>query len=163
MQDIGDLGGPQVAGRGGCGLAAGLDCHGASLSCGGPRQRAPDPEWIGCSSPTDDDGPRHRRSRCRAWCWNEQDDYRDQTKHPTIARLGRFSSQLRTTVIVSTVWRVVAWKDLNLRPHRESKCPRSGPRCGLSCGLNGSRVTLWPSCSPGGPVSPRGVSKGGGR
>ena len=32
--------------------------------------------------------------RCRAWCWNEQDDYRDRTKHPAIARLGRFSSQL---------------------------------------------------------------------
>jgi hypothetical protein len=24
-----------------------------------------------------------------AWCWDEQDDYRDQTKHPAIARLGR--------------------------------------------------------------------------
>jgi hypothetical protein len=45
---------------------------------------------------------RHRRrrpagqgaSRCRGWCWNEQDDYRDQTKHPTMARLGRFGRYL---------------------------------------------------------------------
>jgi hypothetical protein len=35
-QDLGHLGGPQVAGRGACGLAAGLGCHGASL-------RSPDP------------------------------------------------------------------------------------------------------------------------
>jgi len=27
-------------------------------------------------------------------CWDEQDDYRDQTKHPAIARLGRFSTPL---------------------------------------------------------------------
>ena len=33
-------------------------------------------------------------SWCRGWCWDEQDDYRDQTKHPAIARLGRFSTQL---------------------------------------------------------------------
>src|SRR5215217_4303640 len=70
MQDVGHLGGPEVAGRGGCGLAGGLGCHGASLSCGGLRLR------------------------CHAWCWNEQDDYRDRTKHSTIARLGRFRTQL---------------------------------------------------------------------
>src|SRR5215208_6102311 len=29
-----------------------------------------------------------------AWCWDEQHDYRDQTKHPATARLGRFSTPL---------------------------------------------------------------------
>jgi RibD C-terminal domain len=28
---------------------------------------------------------------------DEQDDYRDQTRHPTMARLGRFSTQLPNT------------------------------------------------------------------
>jgi hypothetical protein len=37
VQDIGDLGGPEVAGGGGCGYSAGLGCDGASLSCGRTR------------------------------------------------------------------------------------------------------------------------------
>jgi hypothetical protein len=36
LQDGRHLGGMEVAGRVGCGCTAGLGCHGASLSCGGP-------------------------------------------------------------------------------------------------------------------------------
>jgi hypothetical protein len=36
LQDVGHLRSPQVAGSSGCGLAGGVGCHGASLSCGGP-------------------------------------------------------------------------------------------------------------------------------
>jgi hypothetical protein len=39
MEEVGHLGGVEVAGVGGCGLAGGLGCHGASLSCGGRRRR----------------------------------------------------------------------------------------------------------------------------
>jgi hypothetical protein len=36
VQDVSHLGGMEVTRYVGCGLAAGLGCHGASLSCGGP-------------------------------------------------------------------------------------------------------------------------------
>jgi hypothetical protein len=51
LQDGGHLGRPQVAGRLGCGLAAGLGCHGASLSCGGPDALS-GPNWRERSSGT---------------------------------------------------------------------------------------------------------------
>jgi hypothetical protein len=51
LQDGGHLGRPQVAGRLGCGLAAGLGCHGASLSCGGPDALS-GPKWRERSSGT---------------------------------------------------------------------------------------------------------------
>jgi hypothetical protein len=40
LQEVGHLGGMEVAGKLSCGLAAGLGCHGASLSCGGPDSDA---------------------------------------------------------------------------------------------------------------------------
>jgi len=55
-----------------------LGCHGASLSCGGRRQR--------CRARS---GP-----VVRPLSLDEQNDYQDQTKRATIARLGRFSTQL---------------------------------------------------------------------
>src|SRR5215211_3257657 len=72
VQEVGHLGGMEVAGRGGCGLAAGLGCHGASLSWGGLRQR--------CRARS---GPVVRPARtvrtaaqtvpwCRAWCWTNR-------------------------------------------------------------------------------------------
>jgi hypothetical protein len=78
VEDVGHLGGVEVAGVGGCGLAAGLGCHGASLSCGGRRLR--------CRARS---GP-----VVRPISLDEQDDYRDQSKHPTIARLGRSGTHL---------------------------------------------------------------------
>jgi hypothetical protein len=60
VQDVGHLGGPEVAGRGGCGLAGGLGCHGASLSYGGPLAAAPGPVVAGCSSDSDGEGPGYR-------------------------------------------------------------------------------------------------------
>ena len=72
MEDVGGLGGPEVAGRGGCGLAAGLGCHGASL-------RAAD---AGSSAGAGVDRlfGRHRRCRpvaptvprWRAWRWTDR-------------------------------------------------------------------------------------------
>src|SRR5215217_5096791 len=76
IQDIGHLGGPQVAGIVGCGLAAGLGCHGASL-------RLPDSASV--PGPIDRLLLR-RRPRTPATqtvpgspCWmpDEQDDYQD--------------------------------------------------------------------------------------
>src|SRR5215213_11087486 len=76
VQEVGHLAGPQVARIVGCGLAAGLGCHGASLRC---RTRQRDrARWTGC--PCDDDG--HLAAQTVSPCWmpDEQDDYQDQTK-----------------------------------------------------------------------------------
>ena len=94
MQDVGHLGGSEVAGVGGCGLAAGLVCHGASL-------RTTDPDSDAGPS-ADRLSVRHRRQRPAAQAiasvpclvLDEQNDYRDQTKHPAIACLDRFSAQV---------------------------------------------------------------------
>ena len=68
---------PPTKGVGGCGLAA-VGCHGASLSCGGRRQRC--------------------RARCGPGCsadiLDEQNDYQTRPSVATIARLGRFNTQL---------------------------------------------------------------------
>ena len=46
MEDVGHLRGMEIAGKVRCGLAAGLGCHGASLSCGGPGCGiGPGSEW----------------------------------------------------------------------------------------------------------------------
>jgi hypothetical protein len=55
---------------------------------------APDPEWIGYSSDTDGEGPPPQTVPMPWPMLGRQDDYRDQTKHSAIARLGRFSTQL---------------------------------------------------------------------
>jgi hypothetical protein len=82
VEDVGHLGGMEVAGRGGCGLAAGSGCHGASLSCGGVRQRAGPAVDRGCSTDHDGEAWRARRFLGAGLVLDEQDDYSDQAKHP---------------------------------------------------------------------------------
>jgi hypothetical protein len=87
------LGGPEVAGRGGRGLAAGSGCHGASPFMRRTRQRRR--TWNGLVVPP---APTVKTCGrwflgCPAWCLDEQDDYRDRTKHSAIARLGRCSTR----------------------------------------------------------------------
>src|SRR5215204_2353319 len=62
VQDVGHLGGMEITGTLGCGLAAGSGCHGASLSFGGPEYGAGPGVAEGSSG-------HHRRDRRQRRCW----------------------------------------------------------------------------------------------
>jgi hypothetical protein len=71
VQEVGHLGGPEIARVGGCGLAARSGCHGASLSChaANPGSDAgPDGDRVVRPTPTVK-AAAPTVPRCGTWCW----------------------------------------------------------------------------------------------